>query len=56
MFFEPLLNGMMQCMLDKNKRVQEAACSAMAILEESVNAELIPYLPHLLQVFVQAFK
>lgn len=37
-------------MLDPNKRVQEAACSAFATLEEEACTELVPYLGDILQV------
>jgi transportin-1 len=42
--------------LDHNKRVQEAACSAFATLEEEASLELIKYLPQILDTFVAAFK
>lgn len=43
-------------MLDRNKKVQESACSAMATLEEQANGELIPYLDQILPTFVAAFS
>ena len=42
--------------LDSNKRVQEAACSAFATLEEEACTELVPYLGDILQVLVFAFS
>ncbi len=42
-------------LLDGNKRVQEAACSAFATLEEEAGAQLVPFLPHILQTFSAAF-
>lgn len=42
--------------LDPNKRVQEAACSAFATLEEEACTELVPYLGDILSVLVTAFK
>ena len=42
--------------LDPNKRVQEAACSAFATLEEEACTELVPYLGEILQVLMTAFK
>lgn len=42
--------------LDNNKRVQEAACSAFATLEEEACTELVPYLGHILQTLVYAFS
>jgi len=41
--------------LDPNKRVQEAACSAFATLEEEACTELVPYLGYILQTLVFAF-
>lgn len=42
--------------LDKNKRVQEAACSAFATFEEEACQELVPYLHEILATLVEAFK
>ena len=42
-------------MLDSNKRVQEAACSAFATLEEEACTELVPYLGFILETLVFAF-
>ena len=41
---------LLQRVLDPNKRVQEAACSAFATLEEEACTELVPYLGDILQV------
>jgi len=41
--------------LDNNKRVQEAGCSAFATLEEDAGAELAPYLEPVLRNLVFAF-
>lgn len=41
--------------LDNNKRVQEAGCSAFATLEEDAGTELIPYLEPVLRNLVFAF-
>lgn len=41
--------------LDNNKRVQEAGCSAFATLEEDAGPELIPYLEPVLKNLVFAF-
>merc|ERR1719495_3029287 len=41
--------------LDSNKRVQEAACSAFATLEEEACTELVPYLGFILETLVFAF-
>jgi transportin-1 len=42
--------------LDGNKRVQEAACSAFATLEEEACTELVPYLGFILETLVFAFS
>jgi len=42
--------------LDANKRVQEAACSAFATLEEEACTELVPYLDFILETLVFAFN
>lgn len=41
--------------LDNNKRVQEAGCSAFATLEEDAGTELVPYLEPVLRNLVIAF-
>ena len=41
--------------LDNNKRVQEAGCSAFATLEEDAGAELAPFLEPVLRNLVHAF-
>ena len=42
--------------MDHNKRVQEAACSAFATLEEEACGELVPYLTYILDTLVFAFS
>jgi hypothetical protein len=42
--------------LDNNKRVQEAGCSAFATLEEDAGEELVPYLEPVLRNLVMAFE
>lgn len=55
-FFEPMMDGILQRMLDHNKKVQESAASAFATLEESAKAELTPYCQVILQQFVKCFN
>ncbi|CAI4228571.1 unnamed protein product [Auanema sp. JU1783] len=55
-FFYPLLNGLLQRILDNNKKVQEAACSAFAVFEEEGGDFLIPYLPEIITTLVKAFS
>lgn len=46
---------MLQTVLDSNKRVQEAGCSAFATLEEEAGTELIPFLEPILRNLTHAF-
>ena len=43
-YLKPLMSELLKRVLDSNKRVQEAACSAFATLEEEACTELVPYL------------
>lgn len=54
-YFEPMMEGILNRMLDKNKRVQESAASAFANLEERSTKELTPYCAPIIQQFVQCF-
>lgn len=54
-FFEPMMEGLLHRMLDNNKKVQEAAASAFASLEEKSDDNLIPYCEPILRQFVQCF-
>ncbi|XP_057478503.1 transportin-1-like [Actinidia eriantha] len=47
--------GLLRRILDNNKRVQEAACSAFATLEEEAAEELVPRLEIILQHLMFAF-
>ncbi|KAF2297988.1 hypothetical protein GH714_006855 [Hevea brasiliensis] len=53
--FNKVLMGLLRRILDTNKRVQEAACSAFATLEEEAAKELAPYLETILQHLMCAF-
>ncbi|PWA81477.1 transportin 1 [Artemisia annua] len=53
--FEKVLTGLLRRILDNNKRVQEAACSAFATLEEEAADELAPHLEIILQHLMCAF-
>uniref|UniRef100_A0A1I7YJB0 Transportin-1 n=1 Tax=Steinernema glaseri TaxID=37863 RepID=A0A1I7YJB0_9BILA len=55
-YFKPLLKELLARILDNNKRVQEAACSAFATLEEEACHELVPYLHDILSTLVEAFN
>ncbi|KKK13918.1 hypothetical protein P175DRAFT_0521964 [Aspergillus ochraceoroseus IBT 24754] len=54
-YFEPMMEGILRRMLDGNKKVQEAAASAFASLEEKSDANLIPYCEPILRQFVLCF-
>ncbi|KAI9795295.1 MAG: hypothetical protein M1833_007267 [Piccolia ochrophora] len=54
-YFEPMMEGILTKMLDNNKRVQEAAASAFANLEEKATHELMPYCEPIVQQFVRCF-
>uniref|UniRef100_A0A914ZWH3 Transportin-1 n=2 Tax=Parascaris univalens TaxID=6257 RepID=A0A914ZWH3_PARUN len=56
LYFKQLLKELLARILDANKRVQEAACSAFATLEEEANMELVPYLSEILATLVEAFN
>ncbi|CAN1276351.1 TRN1 [Linum perenne] len=53
--FDKVLMGILRRVLDNNKRVQEAACSAFATLEEEAAEELVPRLEVILQHLMCAF-
>ncbi|KAJ7978654.1 transportin 1 [Quillaja saponaria] len=53
--FDKVLMGLLGRILDSNKRVQEAACSAFATLEEEAAEELVPRLEIILKHLVCAF-
>ncbi|XP_037821481.1 transportin-1-like [Lucilia sericata] len=55
-YLKPLMEELLKRILDSNKRVQEAACSAFATLEEEACTELVPYLEYILQTLVFAFS
>ncbi|KAG2703104.1 hypothetical protein I3843_06G114100 [Carya illinoinensis] len=53
--FDKVLMGLLRRILDPNKRVQEAACSAFATLEEEAADKLAPRLEIILQHLMCAF-
>uniref|UniRef100_A0A7E4UNT7 Transportin-1 n=1 Tax=Panagrellus redivivus TaxID=6233 RepID=A0A7E4UNT7_PANRE len=54
--FTALLRNLLERILDNNKRVQEAACSAFATFEEEAASGILPYLRDIVGTFVEAFK
>ncbi|KAI8061151.1 armadillo-type protein [Gongronella butleri] len=55
-FLEPLVQIMLQRILDNNKRVQEAACSSFSLLEEEATTDLVPYMQPILMTLSTAFE
>jgi transportin-1 len=55
-FFRPILQALVLRVLDRNKKVQEAACSAVSSLSEIAQARMSPYLVDLVSAIVQAFN
>ena len=55
-YLKPVIFEFMKRMLDSNKKVQEAACSAFATLEEEAQGSLLPYMEPILQTLVAAFQ
>lgn len=55
-YLEPTLRGLLDCCLDKNKKVQAAACSACSIFTEETSEQLIPYLEPILTQYAKALK
>nr|PNR26375.1 hypothetical protein PHYPA_030950 [Physcomitrium patens] len=53
--FDGILTGLLRRILDPHKRVQEAACSAFATLEEEAAEDLAPRLEPILQHLMYAF-
>jgi hypothetical protein len=56
LYLKSLVEELLKKILDPNKRVQEAACSAFATLEEETGMDLVPFLPIILDTLVFAFK
>ncbi|CAF0785363.1 unnamed protein product [Didymodactylos carnosus] len=55
-FLIPLMSELLKRILDANKKVQEAACSAFATLEEEACIQMVPYLKQILETLVHAFR
>jgi len=54
-YLEPLMTELLQRVLDTNKKVQDAACSAFATLEEEAGEDLQPYLGPIVTNLMFAF-
>ncbi|KAJ2894304.1 uncharacterized protein MKZ38_007743 [Zalerion maritima] len=55
-YFEPLMEGILHKMLDKNKKVQAAGASAFAHLSEKAGRRLEPYCLPIVRQFDQCFS
>merc|ERR1719424_2771629 len=55
-FLAPALGQLLTHVLDRNKRVQEASCSAFATMEEEARQKLVPFLPDIVSKLVEAYK
>lgn len=55
-YFEPMVDNLLQRMLDRNKKVQEAAASAVANLLETSGKQIEPYAGPIIQQFVRCFN
>ncbi|KAH8664146.1 armadillo-type protein [Xylariales sp. PMI_506] len=55
-YFEPMMEGILMKMLDKNKKVQEAGASAFANLEEKAGKSIEPYSEPIIRQFVSCFQ
>ena len=53
--YSNISSQLLRMVLDNNKRVQEAGCSAFAMLKEDAGLELIPFLELILKNLVLAF-
>lgn len=54
--FKTLMGELSTGVLDRNKKVQEAACSAFATIEEEAGERLLPYLQDIINCLMQAFS
>lgn len=52
----PVLQGVLNCTMDVNKRVQAAACGALSVLAETSGGELDPYAGELFQHLQRCFS
>ena len=55
-YFESMIEGILDRMLDRSKKVQQSAVSAFAHLEEKATSELTPYCTPIIEQFVCCFQ
>lgn len=54
-YLRPIVFELLNRILDSNKKVQEAACSAFATLEEEAQTDLLPWMDSILKCLVAAY-
>lgn len=55
-YFNLVMESLLRCILDNNKKVQQAACSSFATLVESKGVEILPLTEPILRSLVEAFN
>ncbi|ANB15835.1 Kap104p [Sugiyamaella lignohabitans] len=55
-YFVPVLEGLLKCCLDRNKKVQEAGCSGFSVFAENARESILPYLGVSLQQLSLCFR
>lgn len=55
-YLNPLIFHLLNRIVDTNKKVQEAACSAFATLEEEAQSDLVPFLNPILRCLMTAYE
>ncbi|ORY20216.1 ARM repeat-containing protein [Neocallimastix californiae] len=55
-FFVPIVEGILNTLLDSSKRVQEASCSALITLIEESNGDIIQFMNPIIEKLGQAFN
>ncbi|GJQ10631.1 hypothetical protein GpartN1_g2422.t1 [Galdieria partita] len=55
MYLQPLLERLLDNVISRNKRVQAAACSALATIEEDSESAIFPFLEPILKTLADAF-
>jgi hypothetical protein len=55
-YLRPFLNAFLECALDVDTGVHEAACSALAILEEEAEMHLVSFLPLIMKTLTAALE
>ena len=56
LYFEPMLAGILPRVLDGNKEVQKAACSAVSTILDAADKDIEPYMHHFINAFIVAIR